>query len=329
MGKLTARTAISAAALADLEKICPGAIFQNVELSKLSRWKIGGIADLVIQPETPSQVKGLRSYFFRNDIKHTIIGLTSNLLFADEGLKVPCIQIGSRMGKVTFLHNLVQVQAGAWVPGFSRKMQQAGFSGAEHICGIPGTIGGLVCMNGGTQRKGIESSIVNVTSVNLVGEECIREVKDCEFSYRRSVFQKNGEVIVQVSLKFEDGCSPSAIRSQMLKILKDRRRKFPQREPNCGSVFKSNPDMYAAIGPPGAVIERLGFKGLSYGGAIISHKHANFIINSGGATAIDVLRLISEIKSAVKRETGYLMEAEACYVDPNGTIQPADNFMLN
>ena len=109
----------------------------------------------------------------------------------------------------------------------------------------------------------------------------------------------------------------------MLAIMADRRRKFPQKEPNCGSVFKSNPAMYDDVGPPGAAIERLGFKGRRIGGALCSPHHANFVVNTGAATARDTLALITEIRDAVLAATGYEMEVEARYVSRDGGFHPA------
>jgi UDP-N-acetylmuramate dehydrogenase len=173
--------ALSAAMLADLERLVPGGIFTSVSLAGISRWKIGGIADVIIRPESPEQVQALRRYFYQNNVHHIAIGMTSNLLFADEGLRVPCIQIGSRMGKIDICDGLVQAQAGIWVPGLARKIQKAGLIGAEHICGIPGTIGGLICMNGGSQRNGIGSSVLQVKSVDELGDLIVREAIDCKF----------------------------------------------------------------------------------------------------------------------------------------------------
>ena len=201
---------------------------------------------------------------------------------------------------------------------------QAGLTGIERTCGIPGTLGGLICMNGGSQRHGIGEVIVSVTSVDAEGAIRHRSREDCAFAYRHSVFQSNNEVIAGAMLRLEPAADRGAVRREMLEILGSRRRKFPQKEPNCGSVFVSNPAMYAEYGPPGAMIERLGFKECRVGGAMVSPHHANFIVNVGNATAIDVLSLIAKIKVAVLADTGYAMEVEARFVTVEGEILPAD-----
>lgn len=305
-----------------LGQICPGGLFRNVDLSQISRWRIGGKADLILQPGSPAQIVALRRYLNERDMTHVVIGATSNLLFADEGLHVPCIQIGERMSKIHIQGNVVSAQSGAWVPGLARRIMQAALTGAEHTCGIPGTLGGLICMNGGSLRKGIGSSVLSVESVDAAGCVMERERDACDFAYRQSIYQCNGEVITNVRLQFEPG-ERVEIRREMLRILADRRNKFPRKQPNCGSVFKSNPAMYAEIGPPGAVIERLGMKGLREGGALISPYHANFFVTEGEGNANKMLSLIKKVGDRVLETTGHRMESEVQFVTPAGKIHSA------
>ncbi|TIX29674.1 MAG: FAD-binding protein, partial [Mesorhizobium sp.] len=203
-------------------------------------------------------------------IRHVVIGATSNLLFADEGLRAVAVQIGNHFSNVVVSGTEITAGAGTWVPGLARRAMHAGLSGIEHTCGIPGTLGGLVCMNGGSQRRGIDEAIVEVTSVDTRGRLHRRNAAGCGFAYRRSLFQVNDEVVVNARLVLASGTARGEIRRRMLAIMGDRRRKFPHRTPNCGSVFVSNPAMYAQYGSPGAVIERLGFKGCRIGGAEVS-----------------------------------------------------------
>ena len=317
---------ISVEALVELTNICPNGVLQNVSLSKISKWGVGGNADVLICPSTSQQLSNLRRWFYLNDIHHLTIGSTSNLLFPDEGVRAPCVQLGRCLSQVTVEEDIVYAQAGVWVPSLARRLMQAGLTGGEHICGIPGTLGGLVCMNGGSQRKGIGSNIESIESVDPTGDIVVRSAIDCGFSYRTSIYQKNNEVITSVKMKFKNGLH-SNIRKDMLAILAERSRKFPRKLPNCGSVFKSNPAMYAEIGPPGLAIEKLGFKGKKQGGAQVSPQHANFIVNTGGATASDILKLISLISKKVRDRTGYYMEPEALYVRPDGKVVPIDSYL--
>ena len=308
---------------AELSRLCPGGVRRNISLAKLSRWRIGGVADVVVEPGSVDELSRLRRFIAHEGLASVVIGDTSNLLFSDEGLRAICIKIGVRLSSVRIEGTHVTAEAGIWVPYLARQIQKAGLTGAEHICGIPGTLGGLICMNGGSQRKGIGSAVVTVDSVDVTGAIRHRAAEDCGFAYRRSIFQTTDEIITAAHLHLTPRSSDE-IRTEMRTILADRRRKFPRKEPNCGSVFKSNPAMYAEVGPPGAAIERLGFKGHRIGDAMVSQLHANFFVNVGSASAIDMLQLIAQIGAAVEDATGYRMEAEARFVRVDGTIQAAD-----
>tara|TARA_R100000935_G_scaffold56146_1_gene87172 strand:- start:7845 stop:8831 length:987 start_codon:yes stop_codon:yes gene_type:complete len=300
-----------------LEQICPGGLTQNENLALLSQWKVGGFADLVISPSKTAELAALRKFFKVRSIPHIVIGKTSNLLFADDGLRVPCIRIGNRMAGIQITDTNMQAQAGCWVPSIARRAMQAGLTGIEHICGIPGTLGGLICMNGGSQRKGIGSHILTVESVNDAGYVVNRSVEECGFSYRHSIFHDNNEIISAATLRLAPG-DRDKIRSELREILGSRRRKFPRKQPNCGSTFISDPALYAEYGSPGSIIENLGFKGMKIGGAKVSELHANFLVNVGGAKAQDILALIWTINIAVKENTGRALLAEVRYVSPQG-----------
>lgn len=296
----------------------------DIPLSKVSRWKIGGVADVVVTPRNVEELACLRKWIHEKSLPSVVIGATSNLLFADEGLRAIVIHIGAPLSDYAIDGCHVVAQTGIWVPKLARKAMLAGLGGLEHTCGIPGTLGGLIYMNGGSQRKGIGNNITYVKSVDERGGVIVREAHECHFSYRGSVFQTLNEIVVEVSLRLDRLRTKNNIRSDMLNIMRSRRKKFPQKLANCGSVFKSNPAMYEAFGAPGSLIEKFGLKGMSIGGASVSQHHANFIINTGGATASDVLRLIERMSLVVFKETGYRMDVEALYVSSMGEIMPAD-----
>jgi len=314
---------VSDSLITDLEEIVPGGVSTEVNLSSISRWKIGGTADCIVTPSKSREVSSLVKYLSTSDIPYIVIGSTSNLLFSDEGLRVLAIQIGDRMSDYRIRGNIVWTQSGKWVPGLARNVAQAGLSGIEHTAGIPGTVGGLICMNGGSQRKGIGTHVKSVTAVSQIGDLKTFTNDECEFNYRSSVFQDNGYIIVEAEMEFSEQKEYSEIRNEMLEILRSRRVKFPQRLPNCGSTFISNPQIYKKYGPPGAVIEELGYKGYRKGDAVVSKEHANFINNEGNAKATDVLLLIKKIQKDVYKKTGFEMKAEVKFVDEYGTIKPA------
>lgn len=292
-----------------------------VDLAKVSRWQIGGVAKIICRPASVSSLSIILSRLQRDRLSHVVLGSTTNLLFSDAGLDEVAVQIGRNLSQVRTSGTVITAQAGTWVPGLARAAMLSGLSGIEHTAGIPGTLGGLVAMNGGSQRRGIGEVVRSITSVGPGGELRVRNRDECGFGYRRSVFQGNGEIIVEVELELASG-DAGYIRRNMIEILVQRKRKFPQKWPNCGSVFVSDPAMYQKFGPPGVIIERLGLKGLAIGGAEISPKHANFIVNTGGASALDVLRLVSVIRSRVEAATGFLLQAEGRFVSRSGLITP-------
>ncbi len=309
--------------VADLKALAPDGVHTCVPLSELSRWRVGGLAQVAVSPASVDQIEAVMAYVHRHQVPYVILGSSSNLLFADEGLEVLAVHLGANLAGFQTEGNRVWSGAGIWVPAFARKLALAGLTGGEHSCGIPGTLGGLICMNGGSQRKGIGDHVVDVTTVSAEGVRRVWPREACGFDYRKSVFQSRRDIIVSARFEFEPAESVSAVRRTMLDILGQRRRKFPRKMPNCGSVFVSNPAMYAEFGPPGAVIEQCGLKGMRIGGAMISPLHANFIVNHDRASARDILALISVARNSVRERTGYDMVAEVCYVSPQGRIVPA------
>ena len=301
----------------------PGAVEERVDLALHSHWRIGGKADIVVRPRSVEELSRLRGWLAAEGLAYVVIGASTNLLFSDEGLRAVCVEIGPDLAGIRVEGNRIFCEPGAWAPSIARAAMKAGLTGIEHICGIPGTIGGLVYMNGGSQRHGIGEAVVRVVTIDQQGRVGSRTAEECGFRYRRSIFQETGEIVAGVELNLTPGGDPVAIRREMLQIMSSRRRKFPKKQPNCGSVFVSNPAFYAEYGPPGVVIERMGFKGATVGGAQVSPLHANFIVNIGGATAGDVLTLIHRIRKKVAEGTGYLMEVEARFVTPDGIILSA------
>ena len=294
----------------------------DVDLSAITRWRIGGRASLIVEPMTLDQLRSAVLVLRGEGHPFVVFGATTNLLFADDGLDVPALRIGPALSAVTVSVDSIVAQSGAFVPSVARRAAQVGFAGVEHICGIPGTIGGLVFMNGGSMRKSVGSHIDEVLTISTDGEWVKRRNADCDFRYRHSGFQDNGEIVACVRFVFPERADPAALRRMMLDIMATRRKKFPQKEPNCGSVFKVHDNMYPQYGPPGAVLDRLGFKGRRVGAAQVSFEHSNFINNTGGAIAEEVRFLADMMREAVLRDTGYMIEPEARFVHPDGRITP-------
>lgn len=291
-------------------------------LSRHCYWRIGGPADVLVEPTDAGQLARALALADRHGAPVVIYGDGSNLLFDDAGVRGMVIRIGRAMASLNIQNQTIEAQAGVWAPRLARRAAQAGLAGLEHIVGVPGTLGGLVVMNGGSLQQSIGDVIRRVQIVTRQGAIQNLSPEECRFAYRASALQGAEAVVVSARLELPPGDS-AAIRTRMLEILRERRQKFPLKQPNCGSVFVRNLEMFDQFGPPGKVIEETGLKGLRIGDAQISHKHANFIVNLGAARSADVLELIRAIRRRVFDRVGHWLTCEARYVSPDGRIIPA------
>jgi UDP-N-acetylmuramate dehydrogenase len=301
-----------------------GLVAWDASLGAHSYWRIGGPADLLIEPDSVDHVQNLVRGIAELDLPCVVIGDGSNLLFDDRGVRGVVVKIGRRLSRFTLNGTTVRAEAGVFVPRLVHALCRAGLTGLEHAIGIPGTLGGLILMNGGSMRKGVGANVDRVWTVDSQGEIVEHDSDHCRFSYRRSGFQGGGQIIVKARLKFDRG-DPKQIRSEARAIARSRRRKFPLNHPNCGSVFLSDPALYEALGPPGKVIEDAGLKGTRIGDAMVSPKHANFIVNLGSGRSGDVLALIERVREVVHQRTGFWLRCEVGYVSPSGRLQSAHN----
>ncbi|MBE0503578.1 MAG: UDP-N-acetylmuramate dehydrogenase [Desulfuromonadales bacterium] len=308
--------------LTELSRLDVGQCTFAAPLAEYCTWRIGGPADLLVEPQNIAQIQRLRRFASEHALPLVTIGQGSNLLFSDAGVRGIVLRLGQRFARLAIKEDRITAEAGVWIPGLARKAQQAGLTGLEHIVGIPGTVGGLVLMNGGSHRQCIGDLVERVTLVTPDGETQELSATACDFSYRHSALQESGGVVVRVDLLCPRG-DRRAIRQVMLADLRERRGKFPLHTPNCGSVFLSSAAMHASVGPPGRIIEERGLKGRRVGGAEVSLQHANFIVNRGGATAEDVLTLITAIRAEVRNAIGFELDCEVRYVSPEGEIGPA------
>lgn len=294
----------------------------DVPLSAISRWRIGGPAAVYVEPATSVEAGNVMRTVSERGLPLFIMGDSSNTLFDSAGFNGVVVRIGRKMSEMRIKETEVWAQAGIWVPRLVATVGRSGLTGIEHAIGIPGTLGGLILMNGGSQRKGIGQHVVEIVAADAHGEIFRLKRDQCGFAYRKSALQGQRVVILEATIRLEPG-NAASIRREMLEIMRSRRKKFPHRLPNCGSTFLSDPEMYKTVGPPGHAIEQVGLKGLKKGGAQISPMHANFIVNNGGATSDDVLWLIAEARRKVLDSTGYTMDCEVCHLSQDGILRPA------
>jgi UDP-N-acetylmuramate dehydrogenase len=304
-------------ALKELAAVFPAHWLQDEPLARHTSWRIGGPADLFLEPDCCDQIAPLVQAVRAAGLPLVVLGSGSNLLCSDAGVRGVVLKIGSRLSRFLVSGTRITAGAGLWVPRLARLAARAGVSGFEPVAGIPGTLGGLLVMNGGSQRKAIGDSLVRAWGVGAAGEALSFTREECGFAYRQSSFQRNRVILLGMELQGVAG-DPRGMRREMLGILRDRRGKFPLKEPNCGSVFLSDPEHYNSIGPPGKIIEAAGLKGTRVGGVQVSSKHANFIVNTGRGTAAQVLELVSLVQDTVQERTGARLESEALFLSQEG-----------
>jgi UDP-N-acetylmuramate dehydrogenase len=311
------------AQLARLAGLGIGSYQFDADLAGHSSWQIGGPADLLIEPDNIDQVATVVRFARQQGFPLLVIGQGTNLLFDDAGLRGIVMKLGTRLARLEIDGKRILAESGVWIPALARRAMQAGLTGLEHTIGIPGTLGGLILMNGGSHRRGIGENVRRVWIVDCLGQQRTLTREECRFGYRQSALQGTGAVIVKAELEFE-AADPRQIRREMLADLRERRGKFPRKLPNCGSVFLSTAQMHATVGPPGRIIEDAGLKGMRIGQAEVSQRHANFIINLGGSTSKDVLALIKLIRQTVLNKIGFDLRCEVRYVSPQAEVMPAD-----
>lgn len=291
----------------------PQRIRREVALASYTTWRIGGAAEFFFRPENSEECAVAISLAREYDIPVAILGGGSNVLISDQGIAGLVIHM-SQMKTVSWLEQGVVVGAGYSLPKLAQMAAQKELAGLEFAAGIPGTLGGAVLMNAGAHGSEMAEVVAAVSVVTPEGE--IRDLpgSQLDFAYRSSALKGSGQLITEIKLILKPG-NQAASKELMAKILAARKEKQPYQYPNAGSVFK-NPPQDAA----GRLIEEAGGKGLTVGGAQVSTKHANFIVNLGGATADDVFKLIKEVQALVFQKFGFLLETEIVMLgfDNNG-----------
>ncbi|MDH5570893.1 MAG: UDP-N-acetylmuramate dehydrogenase [Gammaproteobacteria bacterium] len=277
-----------------------GELFQQESMARHTSWRVGGPADYFYRP---ADIKDLASFIksLPDNEKLFWVGLGSNLLVRDGGLRGTVICTSGVMNKIEFLPGQrVYVEAGLASPQLARQCAKQGLTGIEYLCGIPGTVGGALAMNAGArcgQFGGeIWERVESVQMINRKGELITRQANEFNVGYRSVHAPVESEWFVSVILKLDKGDSEQSL-EQIKKHLAQRAATQPTQWPNAGSVFRNPEGDYAA-----RLIEASGLKNTCVGGACVSEKHANFIINNGTAMASDIETLIERIAMKIKDE---------------------------
>lgn len=279
-------------------------VMRDEPLKGYTTFKIGGPADYFVSPDTYTQIADVIKLAKKYSVPYFIIGNGSNLLVSDKGYRGVIIHIRKNFCDITADGNRLNAGAGALLSNVACEAKNHGLTGMEFASGIPGTVGGAICMNAGAY--GGEMSNI-ISSVKVMDREYnILDIagKDMDFSYRHSIIEESDMIVLEAEFTLESG-DREKIEEQMLMLSQSRQSKQPLSYPSAGSTFK-RPDGYFA----GKLIMDAGLRGVSVGGAMVSEKHCGFVINTGDATAVDVCQLIEHIRKRVFENSGILLEPE-------------------
>ena len=275
-------------------------------MAQYTTLRVGGNCEVLYRADDTEELQQVITYLNREGIPYFLVGRGSNLLITDKGLSGVVIML---LGPLAAIQqekrdeSTVLTGAGLSLADLISHCRISGLGGLECYAGIPGTVGGAVAMNAGAYGEEFGARVQEVRLITPKGNLEIKDHAQLEFTYRNFEMEK-GSVIISTRLKLNRE-SEKTVAQCIADYLIKRKQSQPLEYPSAGSVFKNPPGEYA-----GRLIENAGLKGRSIGGAMISDKHANFIINTGGASAKDILDLLNLARSEVKKRTGIELEPE-------------------
>ena len=279
----------------ELNRILPAEIIKTNELMKdHTTFQIGGPVDIMILPQNIEQLETAVKWFEKNHIPLFVFGLGSNLLVREKGIRGGAVKISAGLTNVIFKDHEVYAQSGISLSELAQMAADHSLSGLEFAEGIPGSLGGAVVMNAGAYNGEMKDVVKEVTVLDTKGIMTVLSNRELQYGYRQSILQNSGYIVTAARLQLTSG-NKNQIKKQMAELAQQRKSKQPLEMPSAGSAFRRPTGFY--VGP---MLEQLGLKGFTVGGAQVSDKHAGFIVNQGGATADDVLELVHYIKEKVK-----------------------------
>jgi len=286
----------------EFRKTFGSAVRFNEPLAPYTSWQVGGPADYFIAPQSVEELAEAVCLGKQFDLPLFVMGNGTNLLVLDGGIRGLVVHVGAAFSYIKRINKGITAGAGIAMTTLAMKTADEGLSGVEFAAGIPGTLGGAAIMNAGAFGSYIGERIQAVRLVSENGDTAELTKKELSFGYRSSNLPGKG-VLFEADLFLEEGRSDESHRL-IEGFIAERRRRHPE-QPSAGSVFRNPPDM-----PAGKIIEQAGLKGLKIGGAEVSTKHANFIVNTGGATAADILALMERVRREVKEKFALALQLE-------------------
>ncbi len=293
----------------EIEKIVSAdRILVGEPMKKHTAFKIGGPADLMVLPESIDEIEKIITLMHRLDVECFIMGNGSNLLVSDKGIRGVVVKIGDQFSKAEVERRQIRAQAGVLLSTLAKFAAKNSLAGIEFAGGIPGTLGGAVAMNAGAYGGEIKDVVEEVTLIDGNGKIIIMDKDSMEFGYRHSIVQSRNLIVLEALMVLEKG-EPLEIMEKMNGLNQRRSDKQPLTIPSAGSTFRRPEGYYA-----GKLIQDAGLKGLRHGDAMVSDKHSGFIVNTGNATAEDVLALIKTVRKVVLDKFGVVLETEVKFI---------------
>lgn len=288
--------------LGEIKTFFRGVIRCDEPMKKHTTLKIGGPADYFFEPADKQDAINLILYHHTNNLPYFVLGKGSNILVGDKGIRGSVIAIRDTLSYMNIEGEYVTAGAGYNLPRLVLDVIEHGLEGIENLGGIPGTVGGAVIMNAGAYQREIFDVITRV--------ECIRagkhlELKPEEIDFRYRYTNLTDSVILEITMQLKKAEDIEAIKQKRKNLLEKRSQSQPLNKPNAGSIFKNPPNDYA-----GRLIEACNLKGIQIGGALVSPKHANFLVNENNATASDMMALIEKVKTCVFEKFNVVLELE-------------------
>jgi len=287
--------------ISEIRNIFRGKVSLNEPLAPFTTFRIGGVADYYVEPEDAQDVLSIVNYMSSKGLPLYVMGNGSNILISDDGIRGVVINLEKNFSYLKHEENKIVSGSGVKMAKFADFAIKNNYAGVEMLAGIPATIGGALVMNAGAYG-GETSTYVNEVTVVINGTIKHFSKDECGFVYRNSNLKSS--IILQAEFNLPSGNKEELMKHRKELLLK-RNEAQPVEIPNAGCIFKNPENNFAA-----KLIEESGMKGRSYGGAMVSEKHANFILNHNNAKANDVLELVRIIKKAVREKTGVELEME-------------------
>lgn len=266
-------------------------------------FRIGGPADILVLPRHLDELHRVVMWLFAQRIPFTVLGQGSNVLISDAGIRGVVVKIGKGLDRVTFEGDRVTAEAGAGLPHLARRAVGRGLSGLEFAAGIPASIGGAVVMNAGAHGHSMQDIVRTVRLLTPDGEQRM-DHQALGYAYRTSVLQDHRLIVIEATLQLIER-DPQTVRAQTDQWLLHRSQTQPVGPPSSGCVFRNPSGDHA-----GRLIDLAGAKGLQLGGARVSEVHANYVLNTGEATAEDVLALMHKVNALVMENFNLRLEPE-------------------